>query len=451
MTKELNREIMTKELNRDITAIASYGTFQHSSVNTKINFGTNSDFIPTKPIEKMVGGNMHYYMVIEKIKEYAQTNGESDQATIEDYSVIMQGVEEKYLSEINKAIALLEANDVNTALEIQTLVNRVQSDMEGKEYVTILRPDAPIGSGTLDTTLSLKVDDEKPLIETPGFLVGEPFTYTPEQPLLKFDDSDFIPTKPIEKMVGGNMHYYMVIEKIKEYAQTNGESDQATIEDYSVIMQGVEEKYLSEINKAIALLEANDVNTALEIQTLVNRVQSDMEGKEYVTILRPDAPIGSGTLDTTLSLKVDDEKPLIETPGFLVGEPFTYTPEQPLLKFDDSDFISYISACNTAIEMLNEDTNFDKLANSVSNSLELLNTQEKPIELSLDDILFDTQINELHFKDTSNDTINLGQKEIKYTEQISFNEDADTFNINYSKYDTPDTMSIDENGAVICS
>jgi len=220
-----------------------------------------------------------------RIAAYAADDVANPAPTVATYATIgVTGVTAANLTDVNRAVAALTGPEVDTAAEVQTLVDRVAAQLRIAAYASddAANP-APVLAtyttiGVSGVTAANLADVNRAVAALTGPEVDTP------------SEVQAVVTRVVAQL------------RITAYAANDAANPAPLAETFTAIgVTGVTGANLAEVNRAIAALTGPDVDTAAEVQSVVDRVVAQLRIAAYAT---DDQANPIPTLDTYLSAGV---------------------------------------------------------------------------------------------------------------------------------------------------
>ena len=228
-------------------------------VNSKVDAKVGEE-VDTVPELQEVINTVASVSVIDKIAQYADTDGQSDTPTSTDYTdagvIIPTGTT---VDDVNEVIAKLEKDDVDTLSEIQDVVDSVAALNKIEEYADNSFKDEPILSDYIKAgVIGVTADNLEEVNEAVAAKIGE--------------DVDTI--AELQEVIN-SIPSVNAIDLISQYADTNGTSEEPTEQTYAEASITIPDTVtVDEINERIALLSKDDVDTIPEIEDIISAIEA---------------------------------------------------------------------------------------------------------------------------------------------------------------------------------
>jgi hypothetical protein len=238
-------------------------------VNAAVEAVEGVDVDTTEELQAVINNAVSSVAAVDKIENYADTNGTSETPTLLDYAKAgVEDVSESIIAEVNEAIAALEGEDVDTAAEIQDVVDGVIAGNKIEDYAD------SDGSSEAPTVADY---------EEAGIVgVTEANLADVNAAVAAVDGVDVDTKEELQALINTEVASVAAVSAIEEYADTNGTSTPPTAQTYIdagvTVPAGVT---VAEINDAIAALEGEDVDTAAEIQDVIDSVVALNKIEDY--------------------------------------------------------------------------------------------------------------------------------------------------------------------------
>lgn len=202
-------------------------------------------------------------IALEKISSYA-ADGTNPTPTVQNYLDLgITGVDADTLAIANEVINNVEEADADTQSEVQALVDQGISHAKIRAYAA----DETNPTPTVDDYTNIGVNEVNAdnLAEMNAYIAGQ-------------EESDVEEISDIQSMADT----VVAIIKIQEYADTDGASTAPTVSDYTDAgITGIDGTNLAEMNETIANSEADDIQSANDIQSISNTVVAIIKIQEY--------------------------------------------------------------------------------------------------------------------------------------------------------------------------
>jgi hypothetical protein len=231
-------------------------------VNDAVKAVGREDVDTLEELQSVINKAVESVATVNKIKEYANSNGTSDTPTVDDYTkagvTIPDGTT---VEEINKLIESLEGENVDSASEIQDIVNKITAGNKIENYAAddTANP-VPMVSDYEAAGVVGVITDNLDAVNAAVAAVGR-------------EDVDTL--EELQSVINSAVESVDALNRITEYANSNGTDTEPSISDYiKVGIDGVDSSNIDEINEAISKLNAEDVNSAAEIQDIVQAVNA---------------------------------------------------------------------------------------------------------------------------------------------------------------------------------
>ena len=250
------------------------------AVNNAIKLLEAVDVDTKEEIQEIVNSTSPDANAVDKISEYAQTNGTSQTPSAEDYEEagVDTGIvdpanptqeEQELIDEINEAIAALDKEDVDTAAEIADVISSVVALNKIEDYAD-------------DNTNSTPTVAD---YETAGVIgvTSDNLDYVNAAVDAAVNNSDDVDTVPeLQELISKAVSSVDAIDTIANYAESNGTSQTPLLTDYTNTGISIPENTsIEDVNEIIATLDKEDVDTASEIQDIVDAVSALNKIEDY--------------------------------------------------------------------------------------------------------------------------------------------------------------------------
>ena len=248
-----------------------------ASVNKSINDVTKDEADTVDEIQAVINSAVATAEAVDDIATYAHTNGTSEKPSVATYEKAgVNGVIPENVEEINAIIASLNKEDVDTATEVQAIVEGVIALNKIEDYAESSNNETPSvadyeAAGVIGVT-----SDNLDAVNAAVAAV---------------DRTDVDTLAELQEIVNNSVPSASAVDVISEYADTNGTSTVPTKADYEEAgIDGVTDANLEEINNAIAELSKEDVDTATEIQDVVASINALNKIEAYANSNTNDTP-----------------------------------------------------------------------------------------------------------------------------------------------------------------
>jgi outer membrane protein OmpA-like peptidoglycan-associated protein len=231
---------------------------------------------------------------LEKIQQYATSNGSTSAPSLEDYQdVDVSNVSAEVIDRINAAIAALIAADVDSQAEIQAIVDQVIADIAKESAI------AKISAYAADQTQALTTADYS-AADITG--VDSANLARVNAAIAALNPADVDTQAEIQRVIEqviADIAQEAAITKISTYA--GDQTNVPTSADYATSgVTGVDGTNLDRVNAAIAALNPADVDSKEKIQTLVDQVIAQIAEENAII------KISNYADDQTTALTSDD-------------------------------------------------------------------------------------------------------------------------------------------------
>jgi hypothetical protein len=228
-----------------------------NTVNILIDGYESLDIDTLEKLQRLISNGLVEIAAIDKISTYADEDGLASTPAEETYRDAKITIPENVsVNEINDVVKTLNKIDVDTISEIQDIVNEISSYNRIEDYAEDNTKDKPsLEDFTTIGIIGVTEDNLSKVIDAIDALEGDAVD--------SFDE--------IQNIVNGILKD-IALEKISEYAHSDGVEDEPTQNDYDKIGVDLRELSVGELNLTIVGLEKEDVDSAAEIQDLIDSI-----------------------------------------------------------------------------------------------------------------------------------------------------------------------------------